>query len=63
MWTEAEKILVPLNVPTSGTHVIDKIHTSLKKWASLVVQLVKNPPAMQETLVRSLYREDPLEKR
>ena len=30
--------------------------------ASLVAQLVKNPPAMQETWVRSLGREDPLEK-
>ena len=30
--------------------------------ASLVAQLVKNPPAMQETLVRSLGQEDPLEK-
>ena len=30
--------------------------------ASLEVQLVKNPPAMQETRVRSLGREDPLEK-
>ena len=30
--------------------------------ASLVAQLVKNPPAMQETQVRSLGREDPLEK-
>ena len=59
VWTEAEKILVPLNVPTSGTHVIDKIHTSLKKWASLVVQLVKNPPAMQETLVRFWVRDIP----
>ena len=29
---------------------------------SLVAQLVKNPPAMQETLVQSLGREDPLEK-
>ena len=29
---------------------------------SLVAQLVKNPPAMQETLVRLLGREDPLEK-
>ena len=28
----------------------------------LVVQLVKNPPAMQETWVRSLGWEDPLEK-
>ena len=31
--------------------------------ASLVPQLVKNPPAMQETWVRSLGWEDPLEKR
>ena len=30
--------------------------------ASLVAQLVKNPPAMQETLVQSLGWEDPLEK-
>ena len=28
----------------------------------LVVPSVKNPPAMQETRVRSLGREDPLEK-
>ena len=32
-------------------------------WASLVAQMVKNPPAMQETWVRSLGWEDPLEKR
>ena len=31
-------------------------------WASLVAQLVKNPPAMWETRVQSLAREDPLEK-
>ena len=31
-------------------------------WASLIVQLVKNPPAMQETLVQFLGWEDPLEK-
>ena len=30
--------------------------------AALVAQLVKNPPAMQETWVRSLGREDPPEK-
>ena len=29
---------------------------------SLVAQLVKNPPALQETPVRFLGREDPLEK-
>jgi len=31
-------------------------------WASLVVQLIKNPPAMQETTVQFLGQEDPLEK-
>ena len=30
--------------------------------ASLVAQLIKNLPAMQETLVRFLGHEDPLEK-
>ena len=32
-------------------------------WASLVAQLVRNLPAMQETWVRSLGWEDSLEKR
>ena len=32
------------------------------RGASLVAQMVKYPPAMQETWVRSLGREDPLEK-
>ena len=31
-------------------------------WASLVAQLVKYPPAMRETWVQSLGREDPLEE-
>ena len=31
-------------------------------WASLVAQLVKNPPAVWETWVRPLGWEDPLEK-
>ena len=31
-------------------------------WASLAAQMVKNLPAMQETQVRSLGREDPLEE-
>ena len=32
------------------------------KEASLIAQLVKNPPAMQETPIRFLGWEDPLEK-
>ena len=31
-------------------------------WTSLVAQMIKNPPAMQETLVQYLDWEDPLEK-
>ena len=31
-------------------------------WASLVAQLVKNPPTMWESWVRSLGQEDPLDK-
>ena len=33
-----------------------------RAWASLLAQLVKNLPAMQETLVQILDGEDPLEK-
>ena len=35
---------------------------SVITWASLVAQLVKNPPATLETWVQSLGWEDPLEK-
>ena len=31
-------------------------------WASMVAETVKNPPAVQETWVRSLGWEDPLEE-
>ena len=31
-------------------------------WASLMVQMVKNPPAMQESQILSLGWKDPLEK-
>ena len=34
----------------------------MDNWASLVPQMVKNPPAMWETWVRSLGWEDPLEE-
>ena len=43
-----------------STYVFRLGFTSL--WASLVTQLVKNPPAVQETWVWSLGWEDPLEK-
>ena len=31
-------------------------------WASLVAEVVKNPPAKQDTWVRSLGQENPLKK-
>ena len=36
--------------------------SSKPNWASLIAQSVKNPPAMQETWVRFLGQEYPLEK-
>ena len=42
-------------------HVYNSIFLPIN-WVSLVVQTVKNPPAMQDTQVWSLSQEDPLEK-
>ena len=53
----------PGSIPESGRYTGEGIGYPLQcSWASLVAQLVKNPPAMQETWVRSLGWEDPLEK-
>ena len=38
------------------------IHNPLQYWASLVAQMVKNLPAMQETWIQSLGQEDLLGK-
>ena len=38
------------------------IPEAIHSWAGLIAQFVKNLPAMQETLVRFLVQEDPLEK-
>ena len=40
----------------------DKYEGNQSMGASLIAQLVKNPPAIQETLVLFLGWEDPLEK-
>ena len=53
----------PSLIPGSGRSAGEGIGYPLQySWASLVAQLVKNPPAMQETWVQSLGWEDPLEK-
>ena len=40
----------------------EELMGQLEAWVSLVAQLVKNPPALQETWDRSLGWEDPLEE-
>ena len=47
---------------TDNKH-LSTIYTHGDKGVSLVAQTVTNLPAMQETWVRSLDREDPLEKK
>ena len=42
--------------------VLELIKVSGQGGPSLIVQLVKNLPAMQETLLRLLGQENPLEK-
>ena len=53
----------PGSIPKSGRSAGEGIGYALQYfWASLVGQMVKNPPAMRETWVRSLCWEDALEK-
>ena len=50
-------------IPGSGRSAGEGIGCPLQySWASLVAQVVKNLPAMQETPVRFLDHKDPLEK-
>ena len=53
----------PGSIPGSGRSAGEGIgHPVQYCWASLVAQLVKNPPAVSETWVRSLGWLDPLEQ-
>ena len=53
----------PSSIPGTGKSIGEGIGYLLQySWASLVAQLIKNPPAMRETWVSSLGWEDPLEK-
>ena len=53
----------PSWIPGSGRSAGEGIGYPLQySWASLVAQLVKNPPTMRETWVQSLGWEDPPEK-
>ena len=51
------------SISASGRSAGEGVGFSLQySWASLVAQLVKNPPAMWDTWVRPLGWEDPLGK-
>ena len=51
------------SIPGAGRSPGEGIGYPLQySWASLVAQLVQNPPAVWETWVQSLSWEDPLEK-
>ena len=53
----------PGSIPGSGRSTGERIGYPLQySWASLVGQLVRNPPAMQEIPVRFLGQENDLEK-
>ena len=53
----------PGSIPGLGRFTGEEIGYPLQySWASLVAQLVKNPPAIWKTWVRSLGSEDALEK-
>ena len=53
----------PGSIPGSGRSPGEGIGYPLQySWASLVAQLVKNPPAVWDTWVRSLGWEDSLQK-
>ena len=46
-----------LQMTKTGPSSTARIQGLNKHWASLIAQLVKNPPAMQETLIRFQGRE------
>ena len=61
-------IITQFKKRTQGSHFsiyfsITKVSNNAIIWLHLVAQMVKNLPAMQETRVQSLGREDSLEKR
>ena len=57
--TEGDSSLIPGSGRSTGEEISNPLQYY---WASLVAQLVKNPPAMWETWVQSLVWEDTLEQ-
>ena len=53
-------ILGPEDTAVSNAHKVSVL--VYLQWASLVAQVVKNPPVMPEMQIQFLGQEDPLEK-
>ena len=54
------KVIHGFSTVAEGQHPEPSHYTALARyWASLMAQMIKNPPAMQETWVRSLGWEIP----
>ena len=61
-WDRTERLTLATTTGYRKSLMKTTVVLFLSFYRSLVVQLVKNPPAMWETWVRSLGRKDPLEK-
>ena len=60
--SRGQRSLAGYRVPRVRQDLATKERERWQLWVSLVVQMVKNPPAMLETWVQSLGLEDPLEE-
>ena len=59
---QTQVYILAAQIISSAFWIIMVLIQTLFLWASLVAQLVTNPPAMWETWVRSLNWEDTLEE-
>ena len=57
MWGQRRGDLLPRQFASNPSYFS---YIPFNQWASLIAQLVKNPPAKKETLVQFLGQEDPL---
>ena len=62
LWCNKYTTLAGMLIVGKAAHVLGQAGCRNSIWASFVAQLVKNPPAVQETWVWSLGWDDPLEK-
>ena len=61
-WLCKKSMIAALSTLPNHGHIVQNKLTPSPFGASLAAQLVKNPPAMQETWVKSLDPEHPLEE-